>query len=54
MVSPEEVLEFWLDEVGPDGWYEVDERTFILVPVTNSDLVVRIRIKAWRIEAVWD
>ena len=24
MVSPEEVLEFWLDEVGPDGWYEVD------------------------------
>lgn len=37
-----------------DGWYDVDERTFILVPVTNSDLVIRIRIKAWRIEAVWD
>ena len=37
-----------------DGWYAVDERTFILVPVTNSDMVLRIRIKAWRIEAVWD
>lgn len=24
MVGPEEVLAFWLDEVGPDGWYEVD------------------------------
>jgi len=22
MVSPEEVLRFWLDEVGPDGWYK--------------------------------
>ena len=37
-----------------DGWYAVDERTFIMVPVTNSDVVIRIRIKAWRIEAVWD
>lgn len=25
MSSPEEVLAFWLDEVGPDGWYAVDE-----------------------------
>jgi len=22
MVGPEEVLSFWLDEVGPDGWYD--------------------------------
>jgi len=22
MVSPEEVLQFWLDEVGPKGWYQ--------------------------------
>lgn len=22
MIGPEEVLKFWLDEVGPDGWYE--------------------------------
>jgi uncharacterized protein (DUF924 family) len=25
MVSPEEVLSFWLDEVGPKGWYREDE-----------------------------
>jgi len=36
------------------GWDVVDERTFVLVPVINSDLVVRIRIKPWRIEAIWD
>ncbi|MBO6896648.1 MAG: DUF924 domain-containing protein [Shimia sp.] len=25
MVGPEEVLSFWLDEVGPSGWYAVSE-----------------------------
>lgn len=25
MVGPDEILSFWLDEVGPDGWYKVDE-----------------------------
>jgi len=25
MVSPEEVLRFWLDEVGPEGWYQSSE-----------------------------
>jgi len=25
MVGPEEILEFWLDEVGPKGWYENSE-----------------------------
>ena len=24
MIGPEEVLGFWLDEVGPEGWYKVD------------------------------
>jgi len=24
MVGPERVLEFWLDELGPDGWYTQD------------------------------
>ncbi|MEM7268650.1 MAG: DUF924 family protein [Pseudomonadota bacterium] len=23
--SPEEVIEFWLDDIGPDGWYKQDE-----------------------------
>lgn len=25
MVGPETVLEFWLDRVGPDGWYAADD-----------------------------
>ncbi len=25
MAGPEEVLSFWLDEIGTDGWYEQDE-----------------------------
>jgi uncharacterized protein (DUF924 family) len=25
MVGPEEVLQFWLDEVGPKGWYDAND-----------------------------
>ncbi len=25
MVSPQDILNFWLDEVGPKGWYEVSD-----------------------------
>ena len=25
MVGPEKVLEFWLDKIGPEGWYVADE-----------------------------
>ena len=25
MVGPQEVLEFWLDRIGPDGWYSADD-----------------------------
>ncbi|MFC3614933.1 DUF924 family protein [Lutimaribacter marinistellae] len=25
MVGPDEVLGFWLDEIGPEGWYKQDE-----------------------------
>ncbi|WP_425098991.1 DUF924 family protein [Tropicibacter sp. S64] len=25
MATPEEILAFWLDEVGPDGWYKQEE-----------------------------
>jgi len=25
MVSPEEVLRFWIDEVGPEGWYKASD-----------------------------
>ena len=26
MATPEDVLGFWLDKVGPEGWYAVDEK----------------------------
>ena len=26
MIGPEDVLSFWLDEVGPKGWYEADPK----------------------------
>lgn len=25
MASPEEILKFWLDDVGPEGWYKVSD-----------------------------
>lgn len=25
MVGPEEILRFWLDDIGPKGWYDVNE-----------------------------
>jgi uncharacterized protein (DUF924 family) len=40
MVGADEVLKFWLDEVGPDGWYAVDEKL---------DATIRSRFgEAWR------
>ena len=40
MVRPEDVLSFWLDEVGPKGWYEVSE---------TLDATIRERFEAaWR------
>ena len=40
MTGPADVLSFWLDEVGPDGWYSVDE-----------DLDARVRD---RFEGLWE
>ncbi len=43
-------------QAGPTGggWDEFDYRTFVLLPVTNSDLVLRVRLQAWETEAIWD
>ena len=40
MMTPEEILSFWLDEVGPDGWYVSDD---------TLDQTIRDRFKA-----AWD
>ncbi|MBU3258471.1 DUF924 domain-containing protein [Roseovarius sp. PS-C2] len=40
MIAPEDVLSFWLDDVGPKGWYEVSE---------ELDARIRDRFEeAWR------
>ena len=40
MVGPEEVLSFWLDEVGPAGWYKVD-------PAFDAEISKRF-LGAWK------
>lgn len=42
MIAPEEVLRFWLDEVGPKGWYAVSE---------ELDSKIRDRFEATRRKA---
>lgn len=40
MIGPEEVIKFWLEEVGPAGWYKVDE---------DLDASIRTRfMQAWQ------
>lgn len=40
MASPEEILKFWLDEIGPEGWYQGGE---------DLDALVKDRFDAsWR------
>jgi len=43
-------------DAGPTGggWDPLDRRTYVLLPVTNSDIVMRIRIKSWVTEVIWD
>ncbi len=36
------------------GWDAKDERTFVMLPVTNSDVVLRVRLKAWAVEVIWE
>jgi hypothetical protein len=36
------------------GWDEVDARAFALWPITNSDLVGRVRLTTGHVEIVWD
>jgi hypothetical protein len=36
------------------GWDLKDLRTFIMLPVTNSDVVLRVRLKQWKVEVIWE
>ncbi len=35
-------------------WDERSRTSMIMLPVVNSDLVLRVRIKKWDVEAIWD
>ena len=38
-----------------NGEWDTRSRTsMIMLPVVNSDLVLRVRIKKWDVEAIWD
>jgi len=41
---------------GPSGggWDELDRRTYVLLPITNSDWVIRVFLDAWRTDVRWD
>ena len=41
MTGPDEVLSFWLDEIGPDGWYTQDDALDQTIRDRFGDLWVR-------------
>ncbi|MEL6342050.1 MAG: hypothetical protein AAFV53_02885 [Myxococcota bacterium] len=36
------------------GWDVLDRRTFALIPIQNSNFVLRIRLDTWTVEEIWD
>lgn len=36
------------------GWDSRRQRTMVLLPIVNSDVVLRVRVKQWDVEVVWD
>jgi len=36
------------------GWDSRRQRSMVLLPIVNSDVVLRVRIKRWDVEVVWD
>ncbi|MDG1478397.1 MAG: hypothetical protein P8R54_02355 [Myxococcota bacterium] len=51
--APPKVFQYRSGRTG-GGWDEVQERTYILQPVLNSNVVMRIRTDTWIVEANWD
>jgi len=43
-------------ESGPTGggWDEVERHSHAMVPITDSDMTVRVRLQSWQIEALWE
>lgn len=40
-------------EAGDDGWINLDGKIFALIPVTNSDLVIKLNLEDWTTEVAW-
>jgi hypothetical protein len=51
--APPTVFQF---DAGPTGggWDELDRRTYALLPITNSDWAIRVRLDAFQTEVLWD
>lgn len=53
--APGEPVVFTYD-AGPTGggWDQLDRRSYVLLPLTGNDLVLRVRLETWNVEVVWD
>lgn len=53
--APAAPVVFQLD-VGPTGggWDQLDRRSYALLPLTGNDLVLRVRLRTWNVEVVWE
>ena len=48
--SPEVYQKF---ESGDDGWIDLDGEVYALIPISNSDTVIRLNLETWTTEMVW-
>lgn len=55
LLLPGEPVIFQYD-AGPTGggWDVLDRRTYALLPLTGNDLVLRVWLRTWNVEVVWD
>ena len=51
--GPPKVFDYWAGPRG-GGWDEYRQRSFALVPIINSNIVVRVRLDNYSVEAVWN
>ena len=51
--APPTLFEYRTGRTG-GGWDKRNQRAMIMLPVVNSDLVLRVRVKRWDVEAIWN
>jgi hypothetical protein len=50
--APPEVYQKF--ESGDDGWIDLDGEVYALIPISNSDTVIRLNLETWATEMVWN